>query len=769
MRRDAPLVSLLSSIPWLLDANTWSVARDARGGGPHGLGGFALGNGWIFAHAGLVPPASRLTGITGPTYQTHDPNDPAGAFGDCWLELRSPRAPSLGRERLWRPRKSGVLVTQAADRGVALVTIDFAPPQRPLLVRIVELWGADALGDEAELVIHFPAGQPVDARRRSLCARGGPGRVLILGPVVAGRQAEPGRIRILLRHVPREAGVVRFLILLAAGTSEDTARRAIYQATDAVALLEETQVHWHRWLERTYTPKLWPQNLPGRTATARTIADLIELAKLDLKMQQAGDTGAIAPLLYRKELKAREAAGAVRALLAIRAREDAQALLEYYYRASIVLGRIPPSVPLDLGVAGVGDPPNWAAVHVPPAEVPSWIVLQHRWWLEAGGDVGLVRRHWAFLRRCATGQASTGDGLLPFAGDEPYLHGALYRLFPARLGWPNDLIADDGARGYAAWSLDSLVLYAAAHRAMAWMSERIGQDDERAQYEREAARAGRLIEGRFWMPERGYYAPAIYPLTGARHEAPFSPINLRPLWVRYHGALDPRAGSNLEALIDTVGFRRTTPNCEFTVGDAAGYLLWDLVEMHSPLAPIALAHLVATAGPAGDWGELHGPDGLPYDDDASGIPHRLSPQVIGVNLDAIYHYYATRHARDEPETALRELTGPFRPFRYPPPPMPGRAVIVAADAQELFAARRTLGNSADEATVIEPGIPMEEDYFERLLFDVSGSRRVETLVLGASALRADRRSMKPGDFWRHPRIAAALARFEQEGGRLLRV
>jgi hypothetical protein len=778
MRCDPPPASLLSLLPWLLDANSWALEH-----GPHDVpspdeaGVWPVGNGWVFAHAGLAQPFNRLQGIVGPTYQTDAWHCPAGDYGDCWIELRGGREFALAQQQIWRPRHSGVLVTRGQRGPVSLITVDAALPGRPVLLRLIEVWGSDHLGEDARVVVHLPAGKPYDARRRSLRAKSHRGGKILLMGAVAGRDAAPGQLHVRLADLPISGGVRLLTVVLACGSTEAEAVGRLSLPTGPVSQLEETRAQWSHWLERTRTPELWPQHLSGRTATERAIEDLIELTKVNLKMQQARPGGGVSPMVHYKGVWARDSNGPMRAFLQMRALAEAEELLEYYYRACIILGKVANSVAADLDIADAHEPADWSAVEVAHAEVPSWIILQHRWWLEAGGDADLVRRHWHYLRRCATGQVTSSEGFQTFHGDETYLHGALYAIFPERAGWPNQLIAHDRERGYTPWSLDSMVTYVAAQEAMAWMSALVGHEGEARDYRREADRVRAAVETHFWMEDHGYYAPAIYPLSGAKHEAPFAPINLRPLWLGYHPPDDARARRNLQAVVDLVGFQSITPTCEYTVGHAPGYLLWDLLEAGSDLAPLGLANLVCMASPAGEWAELHRPGGRPHWSYRRDAPNRLRPWESGINLDAIYRYYQTRRPEDEPEREMRGIaratgtsgSGPVRAVRLPTPPTPRRAVLITADPREVEETHRSGTAGPEELTVVEPGLPMGGGYLAELLFDAkTGTRRVDLLILGSSALAGDRRSMKPPAFWRLPQVVDALDRFEATGGRLVR-
>lgn len=762
IRRDAPSASLLSQLPWLFDATSWALATGPGSESPAPGGGiWPLGNGRVFAYAGPAPPFNRLNGIVGPRYGPT-------TFGDCWLELASQwHDVALPYQEIWRPRESGVLVTHAHDRAVSLVTFDYAPPGHSLLLRLVEIWRGDRLGTDARLVVHLPRGELHESRRRSLRVKTDHG-VLILSALAPGRFASPGRIDIPVGDVPASGGVRRVVLVLATGPDEEQAFSGLPQLLHPVTLLELTRAFWHTWLHRTHTPDLWPQNFPGPTSTTRSLLDLLEAAKLALKMQQANPGGALPAMAPREPVGARGTLGPVRALLAIGARDEAQHLLEYHYRSAIALRQVPDAAPPGLSVGGVEEPSDWSQVAPPNPDTAAFVILQHRWWLEGGGDVELVRRHWRYLRHGATARRLTRDGFLTVPPDVTHPATALGTLFPERCGWPNDLVAE-GSAGRGPLMLDTMAAYVAAQEAMAWMAERAGHGGEAAGYLAEAKRGRAAIERAFWMEERGHYAPAVYPLSGTPHQAPCAPINLLPLWLGYHPADDEQARRDLSAVVDLVGFRGSTPDCEHLLCSGVSQLAWDLTATRSDLAPLALANLASLASPSGGWGATHGP---------GPTPAGLGPCEVGTALDAIYYYFATRTPAGEPTHELRGVTrdgrtmgpGPVRPFRMSPPPEPHGVVLVTADPADLETARRAAGARKKEPlTVIEPGLPFGADFLGQLLFDpANGRRRVNVLILGESALAGDRRSMKPAAFWRLPDVARALERFEAEGGRLVR-
>jgi hypothetical protein len=190
-------------------------------------------------------------------------------------------------------------------------------------------------------------------------------------------------------------------------------------------------------------------------------------------MQQSS-SGGLSPMVHYKGTWARDNNGPARALLALGARDEVGALLRYYHDAALVLGGFPNHAPLDLDVSAARPPKSWEVFPVPRAEV-SWFVLQHKWWLDAGGDLDLVRRHWPMLERCIQGQRVSPEGLLPFHGDETYLHGALFSVAD-RCPPPHDLVIHHRGDAGPPWSLEATAAYATACEARReWRQRREGR------------------------------------------------------------------------------------------------------------------------------------------------------------------------------------------------------------------------------------------------------------------------------------------------------
>jgi hypothetical protein len=731
--------------PWLRNASAWSFTWTGGDWSPHTAGVWPIGNGFVFAHAGLSLPLNRLRGITGPTYQTDGDHRVEGAFGDCWLEVAvAGRTIPWKRQSIWRPRRSGVVVTEAEGEGVVLRTVDCAPPNCPAILRVVELQASPG----TQLLIRFPNGEP--AGPNALLAAHGPNRHALLDVLDAPVRTAKGTLIVSLDDQPSSVVSIR----IGSGPSVDAARHATRSLPVADELFERTRAFWSRWIGTCAIPEPRSEATDGPTGDAARMRDLLEDGVLGIRMQQAAN-GGVAPMVHFKGTWARDNNGPVRLFLALGAVDEVRALLRYYHDAAITLGEIPNHAPLDL-VPHSGSAPG--ALRVPSAEVPSWIVLQHAWWLAAGGEGDLIREHWPLLERCVIGQQLSADGLLPFHGDETYLHGALYSVFPDRCGWPNGLPGHAPDGRYAPFSLESTAAFVVASEALAAMSERLGL--RTARDHRAAARAARkAIERLLWNDTGRCYAPARYPLTGTLHPVPVAPINLAPHWFGYHAPTELRARTDLETVMERVGWRGSTPDCAYEVGMTCGYLLHALTAHRSPLAPRALAEVVRRASPAGEWAEVYGPGGTLTGGYDLEHPNRLRPWEGGINLAAIVRYYGEADATVEATGAA----GASDAVRADDAVRP--VLVVSADAGEIDASRST---HEGPVTIVEPASIVDAARFAKMLFGSDGSRHVDVLVLTPSATAGDRRSMIPAKAWENAGLSVAISQFVAAGGRVER-
>lgn len=632
-----PSASILNRFPWLLEKNSWCM--EVIGGqpaSPHDRGVWPLGNGMVFAHAGLGAPVNRLQGMVGPIYQTEGDHSVDGAFGDCWWELEQNDEPlHFEREYIYRPRDSGVVVVISRSSSYTLATIDFAPPDTAVIVRIAELWIEDP-GME-EVVINFNAPKLTSWPDKTLMGvTYRQGQALVAGIKLGSGRFQDESIRFSVSPFDRQF-VHTFTVVLAAAEDISGAIHLFEGVRDPLLLLEENQEWWRSWLARTKNPALDALDYSARIRTA----DLLETVKVHLKMQQCRVSGAVSPMVHFKGVWARDSNGPVRAFLAMGCMDDARSILEYYYRASIVANRIANAHPLDLPVHVIDEGLDWEEVLVEPSEAASHLVLQHRWWVEAGGDLDLVERHWDYLCRSVNAQEQDVNGLLKFNGDETYLLGSLYSVLDGRVVMPHDLIDFLGHEDDL-WSLEASVLLVAALEAMAWMSPKVGRGAEAGEFQARADKLREVVENTFWQEELGFYAPAVNRSDRVGHPVPFAPINLSPIYVGYHAPDSERARANVEKTLELVGPTGVTPGCGYNVGTTPAYLLSGLVSISSHRAHDAFDSLLSMASPGGEWAEVYAPGGRPTGGYSESHPNRLRPWEGGLAMDAIYKYFASQ-------------------------------------------------------------------------------------------------------------------------------
>lgn len=797
------------------DGGDLAAVRRERGVWP-------IANGRVFAYAGWGERANRLFMITGPQYQTQRNHEPHGAFGSMWIELLRDDVPAGAVERTWTEvvRAAAVETREKFEGGHVLETLDFALAEQPIIIRRVQL--RCAAGDRARVGLRLRLG-----------AEPGPPR--LTGTTLTKRYRKDDdtfRLAVFVlpsKHVAlRGVDDVLHIDLLRDTTSFDVAlvtsrneqhERALLEALAAKTVdehLADALVAWRTMLADTVTA--WPDG---------PIRRHLEAVKKLVLAQRSLPHGGIAPMVSFKGVWARDSNGALKTLLWMGRHEAARQLLTYYRKASAIAGATRREFPLDLPAHRVRalTADEWSRTGTDRCEVPSWIVLQHRWYFDATGDLDLVRAAYPYLARNALHQASTPGPTGPlqhFNGDETYLHGAFYSLFPQRGVWPNQFPRA------SAWSLDSLLVWHAALQALAPLAEAVGA--ERAQIDALVAQAGVVrhsIEGTFWLEAEHRYAPALSPVDLSPHTAPYAPINLRPLWLGTHRSDDPRAVANLLGTVALLGrpdaLCRSTPSVSHFIGALPAYWLANLAAIDHPLAWQVLPALLDTASPSGAWAEVHEPDGGPGHSYDATWPNRYRPWESGLVMDAVLGFLtgAVCHGGERIELRPRRPSGlaldrlgpiPVGASRLmlhypqdanddrvrvelvggPPCRVNGedlqvdrdvfvrlarpRADLETPEPQQYDGAlSRPPGKRLVVTTLREPepvegdvfvdaGLPFAPEHLAALLFDAAGNRRYGAVILEPWARRVDRETMKPAAFWEAPVLVEALERFAAAGG-----
>lgn len=652
---------LAAALPELADQSAWEQDARYEGENPDKSrrGVYPIGNGRLFAYAGLGARANSLQGLTGPGYQTDETNAPRGHFGGLSLLLRSTAGEeeqevALTEQRVRRVRGAGFVVSEdAAAGGLALRTLTFAPPGQDLLVRVVEIVNQGRAASGAmQLVLRLDdrnATIPVVARSEEAVLRIAypsttrPRAAAIwLSAPEASARGEAIYAPVPALEAGRSWSAVVTVTAKRGGIAE--AQPTILDQDGATLAARTTSAWWKERLAKTlYTD-----------TDHRKLRDLLEDWKVLMLVQRDEASGVVAPMVNYRGYWVRDSVGPMLAFLRWNLWDEAKALLTYLFDAVRLLDRVPNHVPLDLDFAPLqGKVTDWAALDVPESEIPAWVILLHTWYWRVTQDTDLIEKHWPLLDACLKKQRRFTDDLMTFQGDETFLHGAFSSLYPDRVGDPAFLLADDRSQGRRAWSFSSGVMFLISMHGMGELVDALdrkqnpgkwaaGAPDKKPSqaYVERTFRILQALEKRYWQDDLGYFAPALSPLTGEPHRTPFADVNLMPLWIGWTFPTGEKSRDNLRNSLArlTTGPAQIgmTPTVAHTTGLTHAMLLTALCERDGKERLAVFDELLRRAGPAGEWGELYDPEGRPMAAYDRQWPNRCRPWESGVCLEAIY-------------------------------------------------------------------------------------------------------------------------------------
>ncbi len=635
--------------PALAHLSTWQqhvVQPEGQPVDKRARGVFPVGDGHVFAYFGLGRRANTAQALSGPHYQTAEVNAPKGHWGEWSFDLVESGNPvALPTQSVWRARGANVVLTEDAtgstgDR-LTLSTVNWAQGGSNTIWRWVEVRNGGKSARQIHLRAQWERGQPnADSTRlvATYAAKKFAAELLCTEPA----KAAGDQLDVDLGAVGAGATKTLLFVLRTKAADEDFAINVPTAATAASSL--------------TGCADSWHGRLAGSVVFAcdnQKLTDLIEDWKILMLVQQSASSGAIAPMINYRGSWVRDNNGALLALLRYGLFDDARKLLEFTYQATLVTGRLNNHVPLDLDVSKASEIEKtiqWGDLQIPNTELPAWVILQHEWYYRATWDLDLIQRHWPFLSMCYQAMKPDARGTLPTHGDETYLHGAFFSLFPDRLPGETFLPADDAGR--RARSFDSSVAYLMSINAMSELIEDIDKHDAGAAakaqgwasrrknaYDMHHLDVMQKVESAFWLQKEKRFAPFLSPITGAPHTAPYGPVSLRPQWIGFTYAVGEKNRENLASTVAALwkkGYRiGMTPTVGYSVGHLQGYLLYSAADLDDQARYECMDALIKLAGPAGEWGELYDPEGRPIASYNANWPNRLRPWESGVNIDAI--------------------------------------------------------------------------------------------------------------------------------------
>lgn len=639
---------LAESITELADHSAWAQDTEFAPGDvdKSARGVYPVGNGRVFGYLGLGARANTMQGLTGPTYQTAEEFAPKGHFGEHTLDVMvAGEVVALPEQHVRRVRGANFVATvDEARDGLSLRTLSFAPPGGTEIVRVVDVVNAGAREVRgARLVLRGeagaapPAGQPLTVdydhgRYRChavLTLSGGSAAVDL--PPLAPKASWRGVLSIeTAAGAPPPAGQVR----------DGDGNGGVAAATAAA---RATLAWWQDKLRDTLY----------FDTDHRKLRDLVQDWKVLVLVQRDANSGAVSPMVNYRGCWVRDSVGPLLLFLRYNLWQEAKDLLEYLYQSVRLLERVPNRVPLDLDFTGLdGKRIDWDAIEVPASEVPSWIVLMHFWYWRVTRDHELIRAHKKLLECCLRRQRPVDSVLLPFHGDETWMHGAFYSLYPERVGDGAHLIADDRWQGRRAFSFAAGVQYLLCIQALGEMENGLAEaadpggyaaleagDRPGQRYLASSFRVMQELERRYWLPDLNMFAPALSPVTRQPHREPYADANLMPLWLGWTFPTGEKSRDNLKNSLARLSLRDfrvgETPTTGFACGHTQGKLVVALTERDAKDRLRAVDALLAMAEPAGEWGELYDTRGRPVAAYDPQWPNRCRPWESGVNLDAI--------------------------------------------------------------------------------------------------------------------------------------
>ena len=665
-------------------------------GDSYSITGFPVGNGLVFTTIGPYP-FFNTTATLGPEYQYPVQWNPGSTFAGDALTLRANGQPlSLEDQWMWKIRKTDVVVTAAADPGrkTVLYTLTFAPPKLKALLRIyavanigekplqqVVLENAVARTKVAgktltETVKHIPI---ADALGESNT------RTMITGaledlPVsaVGGDKNTTGTLKIQLGDIApgacRKCLVyhVTFLETVnGAPVPSDAAKTLAAVKTRSFDLLEETIRHGREYQAATTTLEA-----PG--PWGRRVADFVDDVKTLVQAQQFERTGAVGPMWFFSDQWIRDSCGPVKSFLRTGQFDNARRVLHYFYRASLanrkILNWVPMDVPIDREWPAVDDwsrvTMNFADRHA-NCEVPSWIILQHSWYLQFTGDTKTIAGHWGYLKRCFYGQfdnpgdkISRPDFKIPFHGDETYIYSGGEALWNDRYD-----LQQSSYPGGNITSADSSFELAAAGDALAAMARVLGKKQEAGEIAALSAKIRSATEKYYWMEDLGMYAQGMsVACPGQRNRYPMANMQANVLWSGYARPGDRKADSNVlrmaEYLLEESGVLNPIIGYDVTVGMLQGQGLHSLAALDHPWAEKAFYALLMIAGDTTEFSEWMAP-GADYR--TMFRANRIRPWEAGINLDALLFYltgFEPDAARHHFTLTPRLPTGVYSPIHW---------------------------------------------------------------------------------------------------------
>lgn len=643
-----PAFSLADRLHWLSDVSVWSAPPDIRLADVRDS--FLLGGGGaLSARVGTSELVSTMERIMAPYLSSYNFAENVNFRADVVKPSRDffpPIAWSPTESRVWRVRKSGIVITAERDQAFELITVNCVHPVRHVYLRHITLRNLssspindigismDAVPDipfavaghrsrieplgADELIEELEELEPLDRDYSpNYSDRLQRKRYLIRG----ARSAKQRGIQDLFVHTNslapgEELNVLHYLVPSLKNDREDVLQRtkAFTNDLDRIGIermLEEVRDWWGEILESHAT-------IDG---SDRRYIELLE-NNLVLQKEVERETGGFVVIDDYTGSWLRDHNGSHRYLLALGDHEAVRKSMDRYYGLdvsgqslySVYASDLEPKRPLPAE-------PDWSSVKgFITGDVPNFRTMWYWWYFQHTGDLEYVRQRFDYIKGAFDRQNLAKNGYLAeYCFDETYGIGP---IGPMRTGLSFD---------------NSINALAAAERLAEFA--RLLDRREAEELTQTANKIRLAIESTFWLEGERYYAMRLTP-EEKLDPTPLSVGLLRPLWTGASVSAERAASSALYALDHLYhknGFLRLIPSHDQTVTMAIGYLLSAMKKMLHPAVDRVFADVMKWCDPSGTFGEY-------LDERADGpwqcyehFAHRNRMWESGLNADAVLY------------------------------------------------------------------------------------------------------------------------------------
>jgi hypothetical protein len=421
----------------------------------------------------------------------------------------------------------------------------------------------------------------------------------------------------------------------------DGAGLAAIRGLDSHANLAKSIAEWQTWMGNV-APSYSLDKVKDERAR-----ELLEGALVILKTNVSHDGGVIAHTTGYKEGYVRDAAMAIRGLLATGHTQEAKQWLIWIDHKLSIHGRLGDDMNCEVSFVENNYSMDFGN---PGVEEPGWVLLVARDYYDETHDLATLRSLDRTLRYCMDIQLQTADAngdKMEFNGDETEVCGA---VDIGSTGWPHG--SSSSYPGQLTWSLSSVAMAAASLDSYIQYVNLCGEDP--ANYHNAQTKTTMNLNTELTnliaAMDRDFWRTDVPGLPGGFHDffrmksdgswpkARLVNFTLMPVFFGTPYPMEEKEKdvAAMAQLFDTkTGFLQLVPSADNGMeGQDLGYLLWDLVETGDWRKDEVYNALIN--GPTVDrWGSFN----EAYDRDGTRNGNGLRSLETGINVSALAKYW----------------------------------------------------------------------------------------------------------------------------------